>query len=245
MNDFNTNARHGSISQPAETDLGLRDFMVGTYRYMAMAMAVTAGVAWFSAPIVSGTPALAQALSSPIMSVIVILVIMGGFGAIGAKLSSMSKGGVLTFLFGFAAFMGFLMSLTVLYYPSLILAKVFFMTVALFGALSLFGYTTRTDLMPYLKYAAIGFAVFVVYLVASQFIPAIAPTGMMETGVMAIGLVLISVMTAGKTQALKRIYYAYAGDAAMAGKISAYGAATLLLAFINMFQILMNLFGRE
>jgi len=53
------------------------------------------------------------------------------------------------------------------------------------------------------------------------------------------------VITAWETQHLKRVYYAYANDASMQGKMQAFGAASLLLAFINMFQILMSLFGRE
>ena len=157
----------------------------------------------------------------------------------------MSKGGVLTFLFGFSAFMGIFLSAVTVSVDPMIISKIFFMTVALFGALSMFGYTTRTDLMPYLKYAAIGFAVYVVYMVASSFFPAIAPTGTMQMIVQGFALVAISVMAAGKTQMLKRTYYSAAGDTAMLGKMSAYGAAMLLLTFINMFQILMSLFGRE
>ena len=60
-----------------------------------------------------------------------------------------------------------------------------------------------------------------------------------------IALAAIAVITAWETQHLKRVYYAYANDGRMKGKMQAFGAASLLLAFINMFQILMNLFGRE
>ena len=151
----------------------------------------------------------------------------------------------MAFLFGFAAFMGIFLSAITVTVDPMIIAKIFFMTVALFGALSLFGYTTRTDLMPYFKYAAIGFAVYVVYMVASSFFPAIAPTGTMQMIVQGVALVFVSVITAGKTQMLKRVYYSAAGDTAMLGKMSAYGAAMLLLTFINMFQILLSLFGRD
>ena len=234
-----------SVGVSAETDLGLKSFMLGTYRYMAMAMAVTAGMAYLTGQYLMVNPSAMKVLYNPIMSLVVIGVIMVGFGVVGKKLPSMSLGGVLTFLFGFAAFMGVIMSGIGMMYSPVIIAKIFFMTVALFGALSMFGYTTRTDLMPYLKYAAIGFAVYVVYMVASSFFPAIAPTGTMQMIVQGFALVAISVMAAGKTQMLKRTYYSAAGDTAMLGKMSAYGAAMLLLTFINMFQILMSLFGRE
>ena len=52
-------------------------------------------------------------------------------------------------------------------------------------------------------------------------------------------------ITAWETQMLKRVYYGSAGNASMMKKMSAYGAASLLLAFVNMFQILLSLFGRE
>ena len=91
----------------------------------------------------------------------------------------------------------------------------------------------------------IGFLVYVGYMVLSMFIPAIQPTGIFQTIVSGAALIFISVITAGKTQMLKRVYYSVSGNALMVSKMSAYGAAMLLLTFINMFQILLSLFGRE
>jgi len=81
----------------------------------------------------------------------------------------MSQGGVLAFLFGFAAFMGALMSAyaTVLFDP-MIVAKIFFMTVAMFGALSLFGYTTGFNLSSIIKYAAAAFMAYVAIAVVGM-----------------------------------------------------------------------------
>jgi len=241
MNDFNTQP----VGTTAQTDAGLRSFMLGTYRYMAAAMGVTAVVAYFFGQYLMSNPGLANIIYSPITLLAFVFAIPVLFGTVGKKLPSMSQGGVLAFLFGFSAFMGVFLSAITLAYNPMIIAKVFFMTVALFGALSLFGYTTKTDLMPYFKYAAIGFLVYVGYMVLSAFIPSIAPTGMFETIVSGVALLFISVIAAGKTQMLKRIYYSMAGDTAMLGKMSAYGAAMLLLTFINMFQLLLSLFGRE
>ena len=222
MNQFNTT----NVGATAPTDAGLKSFMTGTYRYMMMAMGVTAVVAYFFGQYMIANPAVGTFIFQPFVLLGFVIAIPVLFGTIGHKLPSMSKGGVLA-------------------YDPLIIAKIFFMTVALFGALSLFGYTTRTDLMPYLKYAAIGFAIYVVYMVASAFFPAIAPTGTLQMVVQGVALVLISVIAASKTQLLKRTYYSAAGDTAMLDKMSAYGAAMLLLTFINMFQILMSLFGRD
>ena len=99
-----------SVGASAETDLGLKSFMLGTYRYMAMAMGVTATVAFLVGQAILANPALIGFIYNPIVAIASIVIIMFGFGAVGKKLPSMSLGGVLTFLFGFAAFMGVLMS---------------------------------------------------------------------------------------------------------------------------------------
>lgn len=234
-----------NVATGATTDLGLKSFMLGTYRYMMMAMGVTAVVAYFFGQYMVANPAVAGLVFSPFVLLGFVIAIPVLFGTVGAKLPSMSKGGVLAFLFGFSAFMGVFLSAVSFAYDPTIIAKIFFMTVALFGALSMFGYTTKTDLMPYLKFAAIGFLIYVVYMVASSFFPAIAPTGTLQMVVQGVALVLISVIAASKTQMLKRTYYSAAGNTAMLDKMSAYGAAMLLLTFINMFQILLSLFGRE
>ena len=234
-----------TVGVSAETDLGLKSFMLGTYRYMAMAMAVTAGSAFLVGQAILANPALIGLIYNPIMALISIGIIMFGFGAVGKKLHKMSLNGVLAFLFGFAAFMGVLMSAYASLYDPMIVAKIFFMTVAMFAGLSLFGYTTGFNLSSIVKYAAIAFMAYIAINVLGMFVPALAPTGTMDLVITGIALVAIAVIIAWKTQMLKRIYYGSSGDATMMKKLSAFGAASLLLAFINLFQILMSLFGRE
>ena len=242
MNQFNT----GNVASGAATDLGLRTFLLGTYRYMAMAMAVTATVAFFTGQAMMANPALGSMIYNPIVAIGMIMGIMFGFGIVGRKLPSMSKGGVMAFLFGFAAVMGVFMSAyaTAAYSPTIV-AKIFFMTVVMFGALSMFGYTTKFNLSSIVKYAAAAFMGYVLIGVVGMFVPALSVLngGMFGTIINVVALAAIAVITAWETQHLKRIYYAYANDASMQGKMQAFGAASLLLAFINMFQILMSLFG--
>jgi FtsH-binding integral membrane protein len=245
MNQFNTQ----NVGTGAQTDLGLRTFLLGTYRYMAMAMGVTATVAWFTGQAVIANPNLLGFIYNPVVSIAVFLGIMFGFGMVGRKLPSMSKGGVMAFLFGFAAVMGVLMSAyaTGLAGSPTIVAKIFFMTVAMFGALSLFGYTTKFDLSAIVKYAFAAFMGYVLIGLVGMFVPALSVFGggTLAMVINVIALAAIAVITAWETQHLKRVYYAYANDASMKGKMQAFGAASLLLAFINMFTILMNLFGSE
>jgi len=244
MNEFNTH----NVAAGAQTDLGLRTFLLGTYRYMAMAMGVTATVAFFTGQAMTANPALMGLIYNPVVAIGMVVGIMFGFGAVGRKLPSMSKGGVMAFLFGFAAVMGVFMSAyaTAAYSPTIV-AKIFFMTVAMFGALSLFGYTTKFNLSAIVKYAFAAFMGYVLIALVGMFVPALSVTagGTFGTIINIVALAAIAVITAWETQHLKRVYYAYANDASMQGKMQAFGAASLLLAFINMFQILMSLFGRE
>lgn len=244
MNQFNAT----NVASGAATDVGLRDFLLGTYRYMAMAMAVTATVAFATGQAITANPALIGLIYNPIVAIISLGIIMFGFGAVGKKLPSMSLGGVLAFLFGFAAFMGVLMSAyATAFYDPTIVAKIFFMTVAMFGALSLFGYTTKFNLGAIVKYAAAAFMGYILIGLVGMFVPSLSVFAGGTFGIIinVIALAAIAVITAWETQHLKRVYYAYANDGRMKGKMQAFGAASLLLAFINMFQILMNLFGRE
>ena len=230
-----------TVGVSSETDLGLKSFMLGTYRYMAAAMAVTAGVAYFGAPYFAQMPLLRSPFAvlglgsaSPIL-----------FGTVGARLPKMSKGGMMAFLFGFAAFLGVFMSSVAAFVPGMVVAKIFFMTVAMFAALSLFGYSTSRNLSTFVKYAFAAFLGYVAISLLGMFFPALRPTGPLDIIINLVALGAIAMITAWETQMLKRTYYGSAGNPAMMDKLSAYGAASLLLTFVNMFQILLSLFGRE
>lgn len=240
MNQFNN-----TVGNSAQVDLGLKSFMLGTYRYMAAAMAVTAGVAYFGGQAIQSNPQLLSVLRNPIVVLGFIIAIPFLFGAVGRKLHTMSLGGVQMFLFGFSAFMGIFMSAISAFVPGIIIAKIFFMTVAMFAALSLFGYSTERNLSTFVKYAFAAFLGYIVINVLGMFIPALRPTGPMDIIINLVGLGAIAMITAWETQMLKRVYYSSAGNPAMAQKMSAFGAASLLLAFVNMFNILLSLFGRE
>ncbi len=245
MERFMNEHLNRTVGVSQETDLGLRNFMLGTYRYMAAAMTVTAGVAYFGGQAIQANPELLKVLRSPFLLLGFVFAIPLLFGAVGRKLPTMSMGGVLAFLFGFAAFLGIFMSAISVFVPGMVIAKIFFMTVAMFGALSLFGYSTERDLGTFVKYAFAAFLGYVAISVAGAFFPALRPTGPLDIIINVVALGAIAMITAWETQMLKRVYYGSAGNASMMKKMSAYGAASLLLAFVNMFQILLSLFGRE
>jgi len=234
-----------TVGQQTETDLGLKNFMLGTYRYMAMAMAVTAAVAYFFGQFLMGNPQVAAVIFNPFVLLGFVIAIPVLFGTVGKKLPGMSLSGVVTFLFGFAAFMGVFVSAIGMFYDPMVIAKIFFMTVAMFAGLSLFGYSTQRNLTTFVKYAAVAFMAYVAINVLGAFFPGLRPSGPLDIIINVVALGAIAMITAWETQMLKRVYYGSVGNPAMMSKLSAFGAASLLLAFINMFQILLSLFGRD
>ncbi len=245
MNNF----RGGDVAMQGQADVGLRHFMLGTYKYMIAAMAVAAIVAYgVGTQIVDANGNIAswaRVLYSGPGLLALIFGIPIAFGIVGSKLQSMSIGGARVFLFGFAAVMGLWLSAIAALKDPMISVRIFFMASAMFAGLSLLGYTTKKDLSGIGKICAMVFIGFIAVNVLGAFVPALAATGMMDQVINLVGLAAIAGITAWETQGLKRIYYATVGDAAMAEKYAVYGAAGLLLAFINIFSILMSLFGND
>lgn len=249
MTQFNS-----PMAQGAATDMGLRSFMLGTYRYMVMAMIVSMGVAWafgnyglLNVPFAPemGLSNLGRMMMSPVAAIGLTFGIIFAFGAVGSKLTSMSLSSVKMFLFGFAAIMGVWLSAIAVFVNPMISAKIFFMAAAAFAGVSLIGYVTKKDLGTFAKFCMMAFFGYVAFRILGMFFPSLQPTGAMDHLVSVLGLVAICGITAWETQTLKRTYYAMGGNAEMAEKYSAFGAASLLLSFINIFSILMNLFGNE
>ena len=244
------NNSNRTVGVQSNVDVGLRSFMLGTYKYMFAAMGVSGLTAWMFGTRVlrdasGGMTEIGAMLYNPMAALILTIGIVVAFGAVGAKLTSMSLGAARTFLFGFAAVMGIWLSAIAAFVDPIISVKIFFMAAATFGALSLVGYTTKKDLGPIAKVAFMVFAGFIALTLLGMFVPSMAITGGMGTIFSLVGLLAIAVITAWETQNLKHMYHATVGDPTMAEKFSVYGAAGLLLSFINIFSILMNLFGGE
>ncbi|MCF6221099.1 MAG: Bax inhibitor-1/YccA family protein [Robiginitomaculum sp.] len=246
MNQFSNN----SVAQGGEMDLGLRSFMLGTYKYMVAAMAVSALTAYLFGTYVLLTPSgnlssIGHMLNSPAAAIGLVIGIMVMFGAVGRKMYSMSVGAVKVFLFSFAGVMGVWLSSIAVMVDPMISVRIFFMATVAFLGVSLVGYTIKKDLGGIAKFFIMVFVGFVAINILGMFIPALAMSGTAGFIFNLVGLVAICGITAWETQSLKRIYYNTAGNPEMAEKMAVYGAASLLLAFINIFSILMSMFGGD
>jgi uncharacterized protein len=246
----------------AALDQGLRSYMLGIYNHMSIGLAITAlvaiGVTFLAltgdvgsaARNASGaamrlagesrflTPIGALLYASPLKWVIM-LAPLAFILVLSWRFDKMSYTGLLGTFWAFSAVMGLSMGSIFLVYKLGSIAQVFFITAATFGAMSLFGYTTKKDLTGMGKFLIMGLFGLMIASIVNIFMQASA----LQFAISVIGVLIFAGLTAYDTQRLKEEYYYVAGDAAMAGKASISGALSLYLNFINMFQMLMSLFG--
>jgi len=228
-------------------DQGLRAYMLGVYNYMTLGLGVTGLVAMgaflATQPVFVGNRlvalnALGQALyMSPLRWVVIFAPLLVVFG-LSAGRDRMSAGAArLTFL-AFSALMGLSMSVVFLVYTHASIGAVFFETAAAFGALSLYGYTTRRDLSAMGSFLVMG----VFGLIIASLVNLFLHSSGLQWAISVIGVGIFAGLTAYDTQTIKANYYAGGAWEATAKK-SIFGALTLYLDFINMFQFLLMLFG--
>lgn len=257
MNDFNRTFG-GIDARAADTSVnaGLRAFMLGVYQKLALGIAVSGGIAFL---VGSGlVPGLTQTLlGTPLFYLFQFgpLVLILGSAFLMKNPSPMATGilywaivvmlGVclsIWVLMATAGSGGALRSGATLTPTFLTIAKAFFLTAASFGALSLFGYTTKSNLQPigvFMTFALFG--LIGVGLVSLLF----PPSGMMEiliqVGVLGVSGVLVAV----DTQNLKQNYFAFEGDARSLAVMTNTGALNFFILFYNIFTMLMSLLSRD
>jgi FtsH-binding integral membrane protein len=230
----------------AEVDQGLRAFMLGVYNYMTLGLGVTGLVAYGTHLLaVAGSGAgrialtpLGEALYTSPLRWLVILSPLAFVLFIGAKAQSMSAATARTLFLAFAAVMGLSMSSLLLVYTGASISRVFFITSAAFGGLSLYGYMTRRDLSPYASFLIMG----VWGLVIASLVNLFLHSSGLQFALSILSVLIFAGLTAWDTQNIKDMYYESDGYE-VAQKKSVFGALSLYLDFINMFQSLLYLFG--
>ncbi len=128
-----------------------------------------------------------------------------------------------------------------LVYTGASLASTFLITAAAFGALSLFGYTTKRNLTGFGSFLIVGLIGLVIASVVNMFLH----NSMMQFLISVLGVFIFAGLIAYDTQRLKMQYYDLGGDQAAMGVATNYGALSLYLNFINLFQFLLALFGNR
>ncbi|WP_366653892.1 Bax inhibitor-1/YccA family protein [Fodinicurvata sp. EGI_FJ10296] len=241
---FTTVNRSRTVDQ-AEMDLGLRDYMLRVYNYMATGLAVSGLVAWLVANTAlqgvffSVNPETGMAGPN-------LLGLIGMFGPLGLLFAMMyaahksSASTLQAMYWAFVALQGISLSLILMMYTGESVMRVFFITAASFAGLSLFGYTTKRDLSGFGSFLVMGLIGLLIAMVVNIFVA----SSMLMFVISAAGVLIFAGLTAYYTQEIKLQYSADA-DSETQTKGAIMGAITLYLAFINLFQFLMMFLGQR
>ena len=245
MANFDTFNRGATIADQATFDVGLRAHMVRVYNYMASGLALSGIVAFglFSSPELAGMFFQLQAgrvVGLNMLGWIAILAPIGLLLLVSFRAATMSIGAIQAVYWAVTALMGVSLSLLLFRYTGASVARTFFVTAAAFGALSLYGYTTKRDLTAMGKFLFMG----VIGLVLAGIVNLIWPSGTMSFIISAAGVLIFSGLIAYDTQKIKE-QYSEAWGTDMVEKIAIFGALSLYLDFVNLFQFLMSFLGQE
>ena len=256
MSNFDRNAPvwgagRAQQTSAVEMDQGLRSFMLGVYNNMSIGLAITGlaaiGISMLAIAGVSPTgkvtalTPLGQALYLSPLKWVVMLAPLAFILFFSFKAESMSSSSARAMFFAFAAVMGVSLSSIFVVYTGESITKVFFITAATFGALSLYGYTTKKSLSAMGSFLIMGLIGLVIASVVNIFLQSSA----LSFAVSAIGVLVFAGLTAWDTQRLKVMYLYSDMNPEEAAKLSVNGALSLYLNFINMFQMLLSLFGSK
>ncbi|WP_442861914.1 Bax inhibitor-1/YccA family protein [Burkholderia sp. WTPI3] len=216
-------------------DVGLRQYVRRIYNYMAGGLALTGAVAYLGASTgfyvsIAGTPLFWVVLLAPLA-----LVMFLSF-----RIEHISSGAAQIGFWAYAALVGLSLSGIFLVYTGESIARVFFISAATFGATSLYGYTTRADLSRFGSFLFMGLIGIVIAGLVNLFLASSA----LQLVVSVIGVLVFTGLTAFDTQRIKRIYVA-GEEGEIAGKKAIMGALALYLDFLNLFLMLMRLFGNR
>jgi hypothetical protein len=157
------------------------------------------------------------------------------------RMEKMSAATARTTFLAFAAVMGASLSTVLLRYTGASVVQTFFVTAAAFGGLSLWGYTTKRSLSGMGSFLMMG----LIGLILASLVNIFLASSALQFAISAIGVLIFAGLTAYDTQKLKEMYLYGNFDSEAAAKVSVYGALTLYLDFINMFQFLLAFMGNR
>ncbi|HZT51196.1 MAG TPA: Bax inhibitor-1/YccA family protein [Stellaceae bacterium] len=216
-------------------DVGLRDYMLRVYNYMAAGLAITGLVAYLAV-----TTGLYQAIYGTAIYWIVVFAPLALVLLLSFRIQSMSLGAAQLTFWAYAGLVGLSLAGLFLVYTGASIAQTFFITAATFLAMSLYGYTTRTDLTKFGSFLIMGLIGIIIASLANLFFHSAG----LQFAISVIGVIVFVGLTAWDTQRIKEMYWE--GDStAVAGKKAVMGALALYLDFINLFVILMQFMGQR
>ncbi|QDC01465.1 Bax inhibitor-1/YccA family protein [Mesorhizobium sp. 8] len=235
----------------AAIDQGLRAYMIKVYNLMGLGLLIT-GIAAVATIMLAttSTPTAYQiadgtyltgfgyALFASPLKWVVILAPLAAVFFLSFRVQSMSVSAAQTTFWVYAGLVGLSLSSIFLVYTTASISQTFFATAAAFGALSLYGYTTKRDLTAMGSFLIMGVFGLIIAMLVNIFLQSSA----LAFAVSAIGVLVFAGLTAYDTQKIKEMYYE-GDDQLVAGRKSIMGALTLYLDFINLFMFLLQFMG--
>jgi hypothetical protein len=187
-----------------------------------------------------GSPSLAEQifLAPGFMKWIVMLAPVGLVMWLSFGINKLSEGAAKAIFWVYAALMGASLSTIFLAYTGASIASTFFATAAGFGALSIYGYTTKRDLSGFGKFLLMG----LVGIIIASIINVFTRSSTADLIISIIGVFLFAGLTVYDTQKIKNMYWQVQGTDFM-GKAVVMGALTLYLDFINLFLFMLRFMG--
>ena len=246
--DFNQRSYSKTVDQAA-IDEGLRAYMLKVYNYMTTGLVLTGFIAYFfgkasivtseTGQILGFTQVGALLFGSP-LSWIIMLAPLGFVFYLSARINKMSASAAQITFWLFASIMGLSLASIFIQFTGTSIARVFFITAGTFGAMSIYGYTTKRDLTKLGGFLFMGLIGIILASIANFFFQSCP----LAFAISVIGVLVFVGLTAYDTQNIKNMYYG--GDSEEIGsKKALMGALKLYLDFINLFILLLQLFGQR
>ncbi len=239
--DYEKNVR--SQASISEIDLGLKAYMNKVYSFMAFGLALTGALAHLTSSLAfdfstNTMTSFGAAIYTSPLAFIIMLSPLAFIIALNVGVAKMKESTLQILFWAFAAVMGVSLSSIFIQYTGESVARVFFITAGAFGGLSLYGYTTKKDLSGWGSFLFIGLIGILLASIVNIFMQS---TGL-QFAISAIGVLVFAGLTAYDTQRIKAMYYDGYGQE---GKKAIMGALSLYLNFINLFIMLIQLFGQR
>jgi FtsH-binding integral membrane protein len=234
-------------------DEGLRAHMLRVYNYMTIGLLLTGVLAYGTYSLATTSdPALAVAtmtngvmltslgatIYGGIMMWVLILAPLALVFFISFRINSLSVGAAQAIFWVYAALLGVSLSSIFVVYTAQSITQVFFIAAATFGAMSLFGYTTKRDLTQFGSFLIMGLIGVIIAMVVNIFLQSSA----LGFAISVLGVLIFVGLTAYDTQKIKNLY-SVNDDGTVAGRKAIMGALTLYLDFLNIFLFMLQLFG--
>jgi FtsH-binding integral membrane protein len=246
--DFNQQSYTKTADQVV-IDEGLKAYMLKVYNYMTTGLLVTGLVAFFfgKASIITNSAGEIVALTSvgellflSPLKWVVMLAPLGFVFYLSARINKMSVSAAQTTFWIFSAIMGLSLASIFIQFTGASIARVFFIASGTFAGMSLYGYTTKRDLTKLGGFLFMGLIGIIIASVVNMFFQ----SGPMQFAISVIGVLIFVGLTAYDTQTIKNMYLASDGEE-IGSKKALMGALRLYLDFINLFILLLQLFGQR